>query len=133
RAGISPAEVQYVEAHGTGTSVGDPIEAKALGAVLAIDRPAGSPCAIGSVKTNIGHAESAAGVAGLIKVALALKHQEIPASLHFHQPNPAIAFDELGLRVQTALGHWPCQPAIAGVNSFGLSGTNAHIVLEQAL
>ena len=83
RAGVSPGRVQYVEAHGTGTLLGDPIEAKALGTVLAVDRPPGRPCALGSVKTNIGHLEAAAGIAGLIKVALALKHREIPPSLHF--------------------------------------------------
>jgi len=134
RAAVSPGDVQYVEAHGTGTFLGDPIEAKALGAVLALDRLPGRPCALGSVKTNIGHAEAAAGIAGLIKVALALKHQEIPPSLHFQEPNPQIPFDELPLRVQTTLGPWPAQsgPALAGVSSFGFGGTNAHVVLEEA-
>jgi acyl transferase domain-containing protein/acyl carrier protein len=134
RAGVSPGHVQYVEAHGTGTFLGDPIEAKALGTVLAIDRPPGRPCALGSVKTNLGHLEAAAGVAGLIKVALALKHLEIPPSLHFQEPNPHIPFDELSLRVQTTLGPWPAQssPALAGVSSFGFGGTNAHVVLEEA-
>jgi len=134
RAGVSPGHVQYVEAHGTGTFLGDPIEAKALGTVLAIDRPSGRPCALGSVKTNLGHLEAAAGVAGLIKVALALKHREIPPSLHFQEPNPHIPFDELSLRVQTTLGPWPAEsgPALAGVSSFGFGGTNAHVVLEEA-
>lgn len=134
RAAVSPGNVQYVEAHGTGTFLGDPIEAKALGAVLAFDRLPGRPCALGSVKTNIGHPEAAAGIAGLIKVALALKHQEIPPSLHFQEPNPLIPFDELPLRVQTTLGSWPAEsgPALAGVSSFGFGGTNAHVVLEEA-
>ncbi len=133
-AGVSPGQVQYVEAHGTGTFLGDPIEAKALGTVLAIDRPPEQPCALGSVKTNLGHLEAAAGVAGLIKVALALNHQEIPPSLHFQEPNPHIPFDELSLRVQTTLGPWPTHsgPALAGVSSFGFGGTNAHVVLEEA-
>src|SRR4029077_11641207 len=119
RANVSPGDVQYVEAHGTGTLLGDPIEAKALGKVLASDRPAGRLCAIGSVKTNIGHCEAAAGIAGLIKVALALKHEEIPASLHFREPNAHIPFDELPLRVQTKLGPWSPEVGVplAGVSS----------------
>jgi acyl transferase domain-containing protein/acyl carrier protein len=134
RAGVSPGHVQYVEAHGTGTFLGDPIEAKALGTVLAIDRSPEQPCALGSVKTNLGHLEAAAGVAGLIKVALALNHLEVPPSLHFQEPNPHIPFDELSLRVQTTLGPWPARsgPALAGVSSFGFGGTNAHVVLEEA-
>src|SRR6476661_666374 len=133
--GISPGQVQYVEAHGTGTSVGDPIEAMALGTVLNTDRPADQPCRIGSVKTNIGHAEGAAGIAGLIKVALALKHRAIPASLHFDQPNPAIPWSELPLTVQREMTPWPAEatPAVAGVSSFGISGTNAHIVVTHLL
>ena len=133
RAGVSPGQIDYVEAHGTGTPVGDPIEARALGAVLAIDREPGSVCAIGSCKTNIGHPELAAGVAGVIKVALSLAHREIPPSLHFHEANPEIPFDKLPLRVQTKLGPWPdrARPWLAGVNSFGFGGTNAHVVLEQ--
>jgi acyl transferase domain-containing protein/acyl carrier protein len=132
RAGIAPGEVQYVEAHGTGTALGDPIEASALGSVLAEGRHAGSRCAVGSLKTNIGHMEAAAGIGGLIKVALALKHRELPPSLHFRQPNPHIPFDELPLRVQTELTPWPevAGRALAGVSSFGFGGTNAHIVLE---
>jgi myxalamid-type polyketide synthase MxaD len=134
RAGVSPGHIHYVEAHGTGTFLGDPIEVKALGTVLAIDRPLGQPCALGSVKTNIGHLEAAAGVAGLIKVALALKQQEIPPNLHFQEPNPHIPFHEIPLRVQTTLGPWPTEsgPALAGVSSFGFGGTNAHVVLEEA-
>jgi len=134
QAGVSPGKVQYVEAHGTGTLLGDPIEAKALGAVLSVERPPGRPCALGSVKTNLGHLEAAAGIAGLIKVALALRHREIPPSLHFEKPNPHIPFDEMPLRVQTTLSPWPPDsgPALAGVSSFGFGGTNAHVVLEEA-
>jgi acyl transferase domain-containing protein/acyl carrier protein len=134
RAGASPGDVQYVEAHGTGTLLGDPIEARALGAVLSIDRPPESFCALGSVKTNIGHLEAAAGIAGLIKVALALKNREIPSTLHFKEPNPHIPFDALPLQVQTVLSPWPARPgpALAGVSSFGFGGTNAHVVLEEA-
>ncbi len=134
RAGVSPGHLQYVETHGTGTSAGDPIEAMALGTVLAEGRSPDQPCAIGSVKTNIGHTEGAAGVAGLIKVALALKHRMIPPSLHFQTPNPEIPWGSLPLVVQTALGPWPARsgPARAGVSSFGISGTNAHAVVEEA-
>ena len=134
RAEVSPGDVHYIEAHGTGTLLGDPIEAKALGAVLALDRPPERPCRLGSVKTNMGHLEAAAGIAGLIKVALALKHREIPPSLNFEQPNPHIPFDQLALRVQTNLEPWPAEPApaLAGVSSFGFGGTNAHVVLQEA-
>jgi myxalamid-type polyketide synthase MxaB len=130
-AGVSPGAVGYVEAHGTGTLLGDPIEAKALGAVLARDRPPGRPCAIGSVKTNFGHLEAAAGAASLIKVALALRHRLIPPSLHFQTPNPHIPFRDLPLRVQQGLGPWPDGPAWAGVSAFGFGGTNAHLVLGE--
>jgi myxalamid-type polyketide synthase MxaE and MxaD len=134
QAAVSPGDIQYVEAHGTGTLLGDPIEAKALGAVLGIDRPPGQRCGIGSVKSNLGHLEAAAGIAGLIKVALALKHREIPPSLHFEVPNPHIPFEDLPLRVQTALTPWPTEsgPALAGVSSFGFGGTNAHVVVQEA-
>jgi len=134
KAGVSPGDIQYVEAHGTGTLLGDPIEARALGRVLADGRAPGHLCAIGSVKTNIGHCEAAAGVAGLIKVALALKHAEIPASLHFQEPNPHIPFDELPIRVQTKTGPWSAEsgPPLAGVSSFGFGGTNAHVIMQQA-
>nr|AHF22417.1 HapB [Hapalosiphon welwitschii UTEX B 1830] len=132
--GISPSQVQYIEAHGTGTSLGDPIEMNALGEVLAEDRAGGNYCAVGSVKTNIGHLEAAAGIAGLIKVALSLKHRQIPPSLHFQKPNPYIPFDKLPLRVQQTLEPWPQgnDLAIAGVSSFGFGGTNAHVVLAEA-
>jgi phthiocerol/phenolphthiocerol synthesis type-I polyketide synthase C len=131
QAGVSPGDISYVESHGTGTLLGDPIEAKALGVVLRQGRAAGSRCRLGSVKSNIGHLEAAAGVAGLIKVALALHHSQLPPSLHFQTPNPHIPFDKLPLRVQQTLEPWP-QPeekALAGVSSFGFGGSNAHAVL----
>ena len=131
-AGVSPGHVQYVEAHGTGTLAGDPVEIGALGAVLSEGRPQGSPCRIGSVKTNVGHTEGAAGVTGLIKVALALKHGLIPKSLHFKQPNPAIPWESLPVEIQSETTEWPKgrDGAIAGVSGFGISGTNAHMVLQ---
>ena len=133
RAGVRPGEVDYVEAHGTGTPVGDPIEARSLGRVLSADREGRESCIIGSVKTNIGHLESAAGIAGLIKAALMLKHRKIPPSLHFKEPNPDIAFAELKLRVSTDLEDWPQTEhrATVGVNSFGFGGTNAHVLLTE--
>lgn len=130
-AGIEPAQVQYVEAHGTGTPVGDPIEARALGAALATGRAVDQPCLIGSVKTNIGHLEPAAGIAGLIKTALALHHREIPPSLHFAAPPASIPLAELRLRVASNGQPWPDDgPALAGVNSFCFGGTNAHVILQ---
>ncbi len=133
KAGISPGDVQYVEAHGPGTPVGDPVEAAAIGEALSEGRSENDPCAIGSVKTNIGHLEAASGMAGLIKVALALKHRQIPPSLHFHQGNESLDFQALRLRVVTALEPWPhpAKPAIAGLNSFGFGGANAHVLLEE--
>ncbi len=133
-AGVEPRAVQYVEAHGTGTPVGDPIEARAIGAVMRPPSGRAAACAIGSVKTNIGHLEAASGIAGLIKTALALSHRQIPASLHFERPNPAIDFDALRLRVVTALEPWPAAPGegLAGINSFGFGGANAHVVLGEA-
>ncbi|MEM9387922.1 MAG: SDR family NAD(P)-dependent oxidoreductase [Pseudomonadota bacterium] len=132
-AGIEPGQLDYVEAHGTGTSVGDPIEVKALGAVVNIGAEPNTHCAIGSVKTNIGHCESAAGVASLIKAAMILKHGIVPPSLHFETPNPQIPFDSLRLRVQTELEELPKRdrPCYVGVNGFGVGGTNVHMVLEQ--
>jgi len=133
-AGVSPSAVQYMEAHGTGTLRGDPIEAGALGAVLGEGRPQHQPLAVGSVKTNIGHVEAGAGVAGLIKVCLCMKHGKVAPSLHFRNPNPLIDFDKLRMRVVTQLRDWPDthgQPKLAGVNSFGFGGTNSHAVLQQ--
>ena len=133
RAGIEPREVQYVEAHGTGTRVGDPIEVRAIGAVLGKGRDSGEPCLVGSIKSNLGHLEAAAGVAGLVKAALVLHHGMVPPNLHFSQPNKKIAFDELGLRVPVELVPLPIGRTgqYAGVNSFGFGGSNAHVVLER--
>jgi iturin family lipopeptide synthetase A len=134
RTGLSAGRVQYVEAHATGTLLGDTIEATALGAVLAKDRLPGVRCAAGSVKTNFGHLESAAGIAGLIKVALMLRHRMIPPNVHFKKPNPYIDFAKSPLRVPTRLEPWPgdLHPALAGVSAFGFGGTNAHLLLEEA-
>ena len=128
---VAPSELQYVEAHGTGTLLGDPIELRALGAVISADRPATRPCIVGSVKSNIGHLEAAAGIASLIKVALMMRHGVIPPSLHFEQPNPDIPFDDLRLRVPTRAEPWT-GARLAGISSFGFGGTNAHVVLESA-
>ncbi|MFJ7073635.1 SDR family NAD(P)-dependent oxidoreductase [Streptomyces sp. NPDC098781] len=133
-AGIAPHEVDYVEAHGTGTRVGDPIEATALAEVVG-DRPEGrEPCLIGSVKTNIGHCESAAGVAGLIKTALAMEHGVIPPTLSMGGPRRDIPWETSGLRLVTEPTDWPDsgRPRLAGVASYGYGGTIAHVVLEQA-
>ena len=133
-AGISPSEVDYLEAHGTGTTVGDPIEVEAVTAVYGEERDVERPLLIGSVKTNIGHLESAAGVAGVIKAALVLNRGVIPKHLHFRDPNPSLDWDRLPLRVTSSMMDWPDQPGRprrAGVNSFGISGTNAHLVMEQ--
>ncbi|WP_224241542.1 type I polyketide synthase [Hyalangium gracile] len=134
RAGVEPSSVDYVEAHGTGTRLGDPIEASAIGAVYGQGRPSDRPLRIGSVKSNIGHAEAAAGIAGLMKLALGLRHRQLPPSLHFHTPNPQIDFAGLGLEVHTRLTEWPRRdgPARAGVSSFGFGGTNAHVILEES-
>ncbi|MBK9945446.1 MAG: amino acid adenylation domain-containing protein [Kouleothrix sp.] len=133
-ADLSPASIGYVEAHGTGTPLGDPIEVAALNqAFRASALPAGA-CALGSVKSNVGHLDAAAGIAGLIKATLALKHAQIPPSLHFSQPNPQIDFAAGPFYVNAQLAAWPTtgQPRRAGVSSFGIGGTNAHVVLEQA-
>ncbi|MEV6926610.1 type I polyketide synthase [Dactylosporangium sp. NPDC051485] len=134
RAGVDPHDVQYVEAHGTGTPVGDPIEAAALGAVLGAGRVPGDALRIGSAKTNVGHLEAAAGVTGLVKVLLALRHRQLPPSRNFDQPNPAIPFPELGLAVQQHLGPWPRpqRPLVAGVSAFGMGGVNCHVVVAEA-
>ncbi len=127
---VEPADISYVEAHGTGTVLGDPVELKALGAVLGEGRT--HPLMIGTVKTNIGHLEAAAGVAGLIKVVLSLQHEEIPPHLHFKQPSPHIPWNELPVEVPIVPTRWISLGRLAGVSSFGMSGTNAHIVLEEA-
>jgi acyl transferase domain-containing protein len=133
-AAVDPQDVSYVEAHGTGTSLGDPIEVQALGAVFGPGRDVATPLLFGSLKTNVGHLEAAAGVSGLIKVALSLHHREIPKHLNFHQPSPHIPWDRLPVKVASARESWiPLHgKRIAGVSSFGFSGTNAHVVLEEA-
>ena len=133
-AGIDADQVQYVELHGTGTPVGDPVEAAALGAALGTTRAPDEPLLVGSVKTNIGHLESAAGIAGLIKTALSIHHRTLPASLNYESPNPHIPLNELGLKVYTESGEWPHpeRPLVAGVSSWGMGGTNAHVIVEQA-
>jgi acyl transferase domain-containing protein/acyl carrier protein/phospholipid N-methyltransferase len=132
-AGVKPKQIGFVEAHGTGTAVGDPIEAHALAEALCADRPARKPLVIGSVKTNLGHLETAAGVAGLVKAMLVLKHGKIPANLHFEKPNPNIDFEALKMRVNTELEPFPKTKGerIAGVNSFGFGGSNAHVILAE--
>lgn len=133
-AGVDVARVQFLEAHGTGTPVGDPIETRAFANVFG-RRPADRPLLIGSVKSNIGHLEGAAGVAGLIKLALAIHHRRIPGNLHFHQGNPAIDFANWRLKVVDRTMEWPAPadggPRVGGVNSFGAGGTNAHVVVEE--
>ncbi len=133
-AAVQPAQIGYVEAHGTGTPLGDPIEIQSLRAVLEVDRPADQHYAVGSVKTNVGHLEAAAGVAGLIKVVLSLTHEEIPPHLHLEEVNPYIPLDGAPLDILTARRAWPRgeAPRLAGVSSFGFGGTNAHLVLSEA-
>ncbi len=132
--GISPDQLHYVEAHGTGTKLGDPAETKAIGSFFARGRSSDKALRLGSVKTNIGHLEGAAGIAGLIKVVLAMKHRTLPKSLNFNQPNPEIPFEELKVQVQQNVEAWPAMDnelLTAGVNSFGWGGTNAHTVLQE--
>ncbi len=133
RAHVSPETIGYVETHGTGTAVGDPIEIKALSRAFSNGNPRKGSCAIGSVKTNIGHLNTASGVAGLIKAALALKHRVLIPSLHFEEPNPLIDFENSPFYVSARLADWPAgdTPRRAGVSSFGIGGTNAHAVLEE--
>ena len=130
---VSPETITYLEAHGTGTPLGDPIEIAALTQAFRQGTEQQGFCAIGSVKTNIGHLDAAAGIASLIKTVLALKHGQIPASLHFQQPNPQIDFNHSPFYVNTALTDWPSgdSPRRAGVSSFGIGGTNVHVVLEE--
>ncbi|WP_156765964.1 type I polyketide synthase, partial [Mycobacterium sp. E342] len=134
RAGVSARDVGYLEAHGTGTSLGDPIEVQAAAAVLGEGRDADRPLLIGSVKTNIGHLEAAAGIAGIIKVVLSLEHQLLPKHLNFSNPSPYIPWDRLPVRVVDEATGWERNghPRVAGVSSFGFSGTNAHVILEEA-
>ncbi|MGB3533735.1 MAG: type I polyketide synthase, partial [Microcoleaceae cyanobacterium] len=130
---VQPEEIQYVEVHGTGTSLGDPIEVLALAKVLGENRSPNKPVYIGSVKTNFGHLESAAGVASLIKVVLSLQHQQIPPHLHFQQPNPYISWEKIPVKVSQKLTSWQTETGqqLAGISSFGMSGTNLHLILEN--
>ena len=134
RAGVAPGDVGYLEAHGTGTSLGDPIEAQAAGAVLGEGREPSRRLLIGSVKTNIGHLEAAAGIAGVIKVILSLEHAMLPPHLHFRNPSPHIPWDRLAVQVVEEATPWERtgRPRVAGVSSFGFAGTNAHVVIEEA-
>ena len=131
---VQPNDITYVEAHGTGTSLGDPIEVRALARALGAGRNSDAPILIGSVKTNLGHLESAAGIAGVIKVILSLMHEQIPPHLHFQQPNPHIAWSEIPVSVSAQGCAWPRtdRARLAGVSSFGFSGTNAHAIIEEA-
>ncbi len=134
-AGLSPGRVGYIEAHGTGTRAGDPVELGALGSVIAGEvRTRGCRTFVGSVKTNIGHTEGAAGAAGLIKAALALHHRSIPPSLNFREPSPAIPWSDIPCEIVRELTPWPADeyPHVAGVSAFGIAGTNGHVVLEEA-
>lgn len=125
---IAPRDVDYIEAHGTGTPLGDPIEIRALDAVFGTERA--HPLLVGAVKTNVGHLEAAAGIVSLIKVVLSLHHGQIPAHLHFHTPNPYIDWDALAIDVPIQPQAWPSEERVAGVSAFGISGTNAHLILQ---
>ena len=127
-------DVDYLEAHGTGTSLGDPIEVQAAAAAYGAGRDPNRPLLIGSAKTNIGHLESAAGIAGLIKVVLSLQHEVLPQNLHFENPSPNIPWDSLPVRVVDKAIPWHAngRPRRAGTSSFGFSGTNAHVLIEEA-
>ena len=131
---VKSNQISYVETHGTGTSLGDPIEVNSLKAVLMSGRESNQPCWIGSVKTNIGHTEAAAGIAGLIKVVLSLEHGEIPPHLHLKQLNPYIELENTAIEIPTQLQSWSSgeQPRLAGVSAFGFGGTNAHVIVEEA-
>jgi len=128
--GIGPHEVGYIEAHGTGTSLGDPIEFLALARVLCQERD--QPLYIGSVKTNIGHLDSAAGIAGLMKIVLAVQHGLIPPQPNFDEPNPRIPWDQWPVQVPVEPTSWPTERKLAGVSAFGMSGTNVHLIVEEA-
>jgi acyl transferase domain-containing protein len=132
--GVSAENIGYVEAHGTGTPMGDPIEVTALTRAFRLGTQASGFCALGSVKTNVGHLDTAAGITGLIKTILALRHRQIPPSLHFRVPNPQIDWENSPFFVSDRLADWPARDGVrrAGVSSFGIGGTNAHVVLEEA-
>ncbi|NJK65044.1 MAG: acyltransferase domain-containing protein, partial [Synechococcaceae cyanobacterium SM2_3_1] len=130
---LSPQQISFVEAHGTGTALGDPIEVEALGAVLGQGRSPDHPLLISSIKTNVGHLEAAAGMASLLKVILSFQHEAIPPHLHFKTPNPLVDWQRLPVSVPTKLIPWPQgeQSRLAGISSFGISGTNAHVIVEE--
>lgn len=133
-AGISADSISYVEAHGTGTRIGDPIEVQALTQAFRHSTDAAGFCGLGSAKTNIGHLDTAAGIASFIKTTQALKHKQLPPSLNFSAPNPMIDFDSSPFYVNNTLRDWQTNggPRRAGVSSLGVGGTNAHIILEEA-
>jgi Polyketide synthase modules and related proteins len=133
-AGVDAGSITYVETHGTGTALGDPVEIAGLTQAFRLGTERNQFCAIGSVKSNIGHLDAAAGIAGLIKTALALQNAKIPASLNYTQPNPKINFAETPFYVNAKLADWPAgeTPRRAGVSAFGSGGTNAHVILEEA-
>ncbi len=132
-AGCDPHDVSFIETHGTGTALGDPIEVRSLRSVLMKDRPADRPCWLGAVKTNIGHLESAAGIAGLLKLVLSLRHKQIPPNLHFSKLNPYISLDGTTFKLPAECADWSCGSAkrIAGISAFGFGGTNCHMIVEE--
>ena len=130
--GLAPESINYLEAHGTGTPLGDPIEVRAATAVLGQNRTPANPLYLGSVKTNIGHLEAAAGIAGLVKLVLAMQHNELPPHLHFHTPSPHIDWTNMPVKVVTQRQPWTGEDRLAGLSSFGFSGTNAHVIVGPA-
>jgi acyl transferase domain-containing protein len=135
RCGMSPRDVSYVEAHGTGTAIGDPIEVRALAQAFGEFTDERQFCAIGSVKSNVGHLLGAAGIAGLVKVVLALHHGWLPPTLNVARLNPRIEFERTPFRVASSSSAWPREPGKAlraGINSFGFGGTNCHMLLEES-